>query len=58
MTFSKEKDREPPSVREIAESEASSERQDEALDIGPEIIEDYRAWLYVLAGFVTYIDVS
>ena len=58
MTFSKENDHEPPSVSEIAENEASSERQDETLETRPEIVEDYRAWLYVLAGFVTYIDVS
>ena len=57
MAFSKEKDREPTSVSEIAE-EASSEPQNETLEPRPEIVEDYRAWLYVLAGFVTYIDVS
>ena len=58
MAFSKERICEPPSVSEITENEASSERQDEILESRPKIVEDYRAWLYVLAGFVTYIDVS
>ena len=55
MTFAEEKDQAPP---EIADSEDSSQSYDETQESSGETFEDYRAWLYVLAGFVTYIDVS
>ena len=58
MTVSEEKDQEPPSLSEIAENEPSSERQHETTETGPEVVEGYKAWLYVLTSFITYINVS
>lgn len=53
-----ENDREPAPVVEVVEKEPGSRDDHEASNDRPEVIEDFRAWLYVLAGFVTYVNVS
>ncbi|KAL9590532.1 MAG: hypothetical protein Q9203_000649 [Teloschistes exilis] len=53
-----ENDREPAPVVEVVEKEPGSRDDHEASNDRPEVIEDFRAWLYVLAGFITYVNVS
>lgn len=57
MSHFEENDREPLSRREVAEKEPSSKHHG-TLEHGPEVVEDWHAWLHVLAGFVTYVNVS
>ena len=57
MTSSKENDQELFPLSEPGK-EPSSEYQHETAETRPEVTEDHRAWLYVLAGFVTYVNVS
>lgn len=57
MSHFEKNDREPLSRREAAEKEPSSKHHG-TLEHGPEVVEDWHAWLHVLAGFVTYVNVS
>ena len=47
-----------PSQKEVAEKEPQSELLDEKPAGRFEEVEGLKAWLYVLAGFVTYVNVS
>ena len=58
MTSSKANNQEPLSSSKLAGMEPSSEHQQEKAETRPEVAEDYKAWLYVLAGFVTYVNIS
>ena len=58
MNFSKENDEEPVPLSKVPEKEPSSEHQHDIPETGPEVVEDYKAWLYVLAGLVTYVNIS
>ena len=57
MTSLKENDQELLPLGE-AVKESLSEYQHGTPETRPEVVEDYKAWLYVLAGFVTYVNVS
>ena len=51
-------DMEPLSLSKEAVTEPSSEGYHGTTETRPEVVEDYKAWLYVVAGFLTYVNVS
>lgn len=49
---------EPLCLSNEVELELSSEGRHDRTETRPEVVEDYKAWLYVVAGFLTYVNVS
>ena len=57
MGHSEGNSQETISLSELAEKEPCS-RHHKTPETGPEVNEDFNAWLHVVAGFVTYVKVS
>ena len=57
MENSREQDEKAGFSIEVVEKEISVSEK-ETSNTGSEVIEDWNAWLHVLAGFVTYMNTS
>ena len=56
MTLSERKDLE--AFEDQSEKEASARCHDKKPEVGPTVDEKLVAWLYVLAGFFSYVNTS